>query len=243
MIGVRFQMKSMWRVALFTMAFAVWANAEAAAGIIATGGPQKFATITAEENFQSFDDFYSPSNPFSTGGLTFKGLTFQNALIIWPEGNTSVGFPTRSLYQNGGINSMLQISLSNGDDLQQLQFDVGNGAGRNPEFIWLRAYNNGAPSGFDFDFTIPESSTLAIWTDDTTQLDEIRIGAYLTASDRDAHDETGYSVVSIDNVIAGTRGVPTTDIPEPFTITLFGVSLAGLLSASHRRKKVVRGEV
>ena len=130
---------------------------------------------------------------------------------------------------------MLEISLGSSNDFQMLQLDVGNGAGRNPEFIWLRAYNNGAPIGFDFDFTIPEPSTLAIWTDGTTQFDEVRIGAYLTASARDAHDESGYSAVSIDNVIAGTRSVP-----EPFTITLFGVGIAGLFSASRRRKKPAR---
>lgn len=194
--------------------------------IFATNGSVGFNSITNSEDFESYADFAFPGDPFdSPGGMHFQS-EFNNDLVIWGAGG-GVGFPTRCLYQNGGGNAMLSISLTSGGDIvNQIELDVANGFGpADPHNVWVRAYNNGAPVA-DFDFNgIAASSTISVWATGGSVFDELRVQSY--GSNANNHNEADFGAVSIDNVKMGIG------VPAPGTFALLGLS--GLVATRRRR--------
>lgn len=199
------------------------------AGIVAQAGAQSFATVTASEDFESFAPFASPTNPFSSGGFNF-GLpgTAGLGFIVWSGPGFSMS--SQFLYNNGGGKSILDISLTSGANFDQLQFNVDYGALINPIYVWLETFNNGAPTGYNFDFDVAGGTALSVRTDGSTDFDEVRVATYRTSAVRDQHNEQSPEATAIDNVIAGTR----TNIaaPEPLTISIFGAVSRAWLSCA-----------
>jgi len=200
--------------------------ATATADIEAQSGPRAFDDVFNTEDFQSYGDFEVPGTPFSSpGGFDFDITPRNGAFVIW-AGDNGVGFPTRSLYQNGGANGMTSIRLSDGSDINQIQLDAANGFGpADPHNVWIRAYNNGAPTGFDFEFNVPSASTLTVWSTGGTAFDELRIQSYGDTGIEGLEDQFG--AVSIDNIIVG-QGVPA-----PGAIALMAV---GGMALRRRRR-------
>ena len=180
------------------------ASQVATADIIAQLGPRDFDTITNTEDFQSYGDFESPGEPFSSpGGFDFD-LPGGGSFVIW-GGSGEVGFPTRSLYQNGGAPSMTSIQLTGGGDIDQIQFEAANGFGpASPHNVWIRAYNDGLPAGFDFEFTAEIITTITVWSAGTV-FDELRVQSYGPNPIERREEQIG--AISIDNLIVG-QGVP-----------------------------------
>ena len=200
-------------------------TATALADIIAQSGPRGFDVITNAEDFESYAPFEDPGTPFSSpNGFDFDITPRNGAFVIWGPGG--VGFPTNSVYQNGGANGMTSISLTGGGDINQIQLDAANGFGpADPHFLWIRAYNNGAPTGFDFDFNVAAGSTLTVWSTDGTIFDELRIQSY--GPNPSNHDEGEFGAISIDNIFVGQG------IPAPGAIALLAV--AGFAPRRRRR--------
>lgn len=190
--------------------------------ILAQVGSAGFDTITNSEDFQSYGDFDFPSDPFDTAsGFHLGGST--GGLVIW-GGDGALGFPTRSLYQNGGSNAMMYITLTSGANLPAIQLDIGNGFGANPQNVWVRAYNNGSPvADFDFD-GLPIAGTLSVYATGGSQFDELRVQSY--GSNANNHNESDFGAIAIDNIKVGT-------IPAPGAFALLG--LGGLAAARRRR--------
>ncbi len=203
----------------------LWLLAGAAdATILAQVGPGNFGGITATENFEGFSAPVFPGEPFSSGGFTFDLPSGGGSFAI--AGPPFTGFPTKALWQNGGASSMTSIVMTDGSDINQIQFDISNGfAPGNLQFIWLRSYNNGAPTLFDFDFDIVKPSILTMWSDGAMVFDEVRVQSYGTAFNRNLHIESIAGSASIDNVIVGTV---VSAVPEPGTLGLLGLGLAAL---------------
>lgn len=203
------------------VAMAVIANA-AHADIFGQVGALGFDVVTNTEDFESYAQFEDPGTPFSSpGGFDFD--LDSGAFVIW--GFDGVGFPTNSVYQNGGASAMTQISMTDGSDIPAIQFDVANGFGpADPQNVWVRTYNNGVATGFDFQFnSMAAPDTITIWSDGTA-FDEIRVQAYNVDI---GGDEAQYGAASIDNMMVGTP------IPAPGVLALFG--LAGLAARRRRR--------
>ena len=200
--------------------------ATALADIMAQSGPRGFDNITNTEDFQSYGDFEDPGTPFSSpGGFDFDITDNGGSFVIW-AGDGGVGFNTRSLYQNGGANGMTTVSLTSGGDINQIQFDAANGFGpADPHNVWIRAYNNGSPAGFDFEFFVAAGSTLTVWSTDGTVFDELRVQSYGATAIEGL--ETQFGAVSIDNIIVGQG------MPAPGAIALLAV--AGLAPRRRRR--------
>jgi len=94
--------------------------------------------------------------------------------------------------------------------------------------VWVRTYNNSAPTGVDFDFNIPAPGTITVWSDAAMLFDEIRVQSY--GANISVHSESQFGAASIDNIIVGTL------VPEPSTMLLLGSGLAGLGWYRRRRK-------
>jgi len=209
------------------------------ADIILIEAAQDFGSITNSENFDGGDFGIDPGHFFpsdlynvtSASGFSFGYTTdVRSGFIVW-SGDGAVGFDTRSLYQNGGAEAMVTISLTSGADIEQIQFDVSNGFGpADPHNVWVRSYNDGIATGFDFELSIASGGTISMSAMSGMVFDEIRIASYANSSIM--QDESQFSAISIDNLFVGTRTVP-----EPGTLALFGIGLFGM-GLSRRRKKV-----
>lgn len=212
------------RIGLVVAAAAALITSTANAQIFGQVGPLGFDVVTNFEDFQSYVDFEDPGAPFSSpNGFDFD-LT-GGIFVIWGKGG-GVGFDTRSLYQNGGATGMTEIRMTDGSDIQSIEFQVSNGFGpADPHNVWVRAYNDGLPTGFDFDFSgMPSAAVITIWSFDKV-FDEIRVQSY--GATAIGHDELQFGAASIDNVTVGTP------IPAPGVLALF--ALAGLASRRRRR--------
>ncbi|MBU1340604.1 MAG: PEP-CTERM sorting domain-containing protein [Proteobacteria bacterium] len=212
------------------------------ASIMGQVGSLGFSSITYSEDFEDASIPMFPGQSFSTSNGFNFGLTpttfipAPKFVIYDPSVHTgNVGFPTKSLYQNGGAPSMDMISLTNGTYIRQIQFDVSNGYYNinNPQNIWVRTYNNGVLTGYDFDFNAAATATIAIWSDGITLFDEIRIQSYYWSTII-LHDEGQRGAISIDNIVVGVGG--RAPVPEPATVFLFGLGLLGLSGINRRNK-------
>jgi hypothetical protein len=206
------------------------AATRAEASILAQIGPKTFGSVSHSEDFEGFTAFdLFGTNLSSASGFEFN-LT-SGELIIWS--GPGVGLPTKSLYQNGGANSMTSIALTSGANIDQIQFDVGIGFfGATQQNVWLRAYNNGIAAGFDFVFNgLSQPSTISVWTNGTV-FDELRVQSY--SSNAGVQELEGqYGAAAIDNIMVGTS---QSTIPEPGALTVW--SVIGVVGLMVRRRKV-----
>jgi hypothetical protein len=201
-------------VAVAVFSVAALLAAPASATPIATLGGSVSGTILASEDFEGLVG--SDITTLTSGGFIFTIPTGDGRI------STGFGLPGQSLYQSGGAATMTRIALDTGSDLDQLQFDISNGFGpSSPQFIWIRTYLNGSPTGVDFDFDVAAPSTFLISDDGVgTGFDEVRVQAYIQGAVRDQHSETNFGAAAIDNVFAA--------VPEPGTGLLVVLGLVAL---------------
>ena len=213
------------------------------ATIMAQLGSRGFDSVVYFEDFNSstFGQDPDPYRPPSSHDLTTaSGFNFAYSsnvglgFVVWP-GNGVVGFNTRSLYQNGGANAMVAISLATGADIGQIEFDIANGGQTNPHNVWVRTYKDGAPTGFEFEFSAAPRATISVWADGDTAFDELRLASYGRSSI--LQQETQEAATSIDNVRAVVAGAGAShDIPEPASLgsMLLGLACMGLVRKRRR---------
>lgn len=169
-------------------------------------GWAKFDTI------QTFDDL---SN-YQEGGLTVKANNFA---FQW----TPPGFDGSGVYYpNSGLNEQIYITRTDGQDFSALEFQVGDGWGKNDIYFWGEAFLNGVFQG-NIDLNVnPSGTVIGV----SGKFDELRVSAYFTAGDRDLHDPSIFQSTAMDNMKYGT-------IPAPGAMGLLAV--AGVTAARRRR--------
>jgi hypothetical protein len=224
---------------LLTLMLLACTATSASAAIVAQVGSRGFSSISNFENFDGGDfgvdpDFFFPADRFSVASAS--GFSFGYSAVdgpgyvVWP-GTGDVGFGSRSLYQDGGAGAMATIALTDGSDIQQIELDVSNGFGpTDPANVWVRAYNNGVATGFDFIFSLASGATVSVWSNGSA-FDELRIASY--ADSAVSGNEAQFSAVSFDNVTVGVGGT----VPEPSSLVLAGLALLGLTAGSMKRSR------
>ena len=219
------------RVVLGLAAIACCACNAANAQIVASVGANATGIQTNFEDFESYSPFAFPGQPFtSVGGFDFDLPDGGGFFVIWsPNG---VVLPTgQTLYQDGGAFSMTSIRLTSGSDMDELELDIGNGYSANPQTVWIRAYDNGAYTGYEFDFLSTPAGTFTV-SNAGTAFDEIRVQAWDDSYVRTPF-ENQFGAVEIDNITAFT-----TAVPEPSAIAALSVlGLVGAVVGLRRRKK------
>lgn len=232
------------------------------AAVLAAVSPGVDATIMAQLGSRGFDsvgyfeDFdgaafgnisetYFPPTSYTltSGGFSFgfssAPTTAGIHFVIWSGKDSVVGFDTHSLYQNGVADAMMTISLANGANIGQIEFDIANGGQTNPHNVWIRTYRDGAPTGFDFEFSAAPRATIAVWTDGDTAFDELRLASY--GKNGITREETQASATSIDNVRAVIFGAGAShDIPEPASLGSMLLGLACMRLVRNRRRATGR---
>lgn len=158
--------------------------------------------------------------PIDTHGMRFRSVN-TNANFwgyAFPGGNG-----TASMYFNGGASDVLGTTMLDNSDFTQVETMVGAGFGGPNVFLWVQAMNNGVQvASFDLDTQYGQYIGVT-----GGGFDEVRIGGYNDAATRDAHSETGFQALAVDNFSYGGR------IPAPSAAALLG--LGGLLAARRRR--------
>ena len=159
-------------------------------------------------------------------GIDTHGMNFRSIYVDNPSGFWGYAFPggdgTASCYFNGGANDIMAFSRLDNGDFDTVEFQVGAGWSGPDGFYWFTVFNNGVQVD-SFDLDAPYGTWVGITGGG---FDEVRVGAYVDAASRDAHDDQGYNAVAIDNVGYGI-------IPAPTSAGL--LALGGLFAARRRR--------
>ena len=197
------------------------------------------ATIFAMEGARPFEQV-AAQDDFSAGNCIFAVCNRGGFITSTPDDPSDrfsqiglggiVGF-----YPNGGSESMISIRMNvAGTEIDQFQFDVSNGFGTSvgsPQFIWIRAYREGAPVGFDFTFDVPKPTTFTVWSETLGEFDEVRVQSYDSVAARDLGVETTYGAAIVGGYIAGTL------VPEPNVGLLTSLGLAWIGVARRERRR------
>lgn len=124
-------------------------------------------------------------------------------------------------YASTGTLEQVSISLEEGMDFTDMEMQLSSGF--SPQsigtmYLWIQLFDNGQLVGdINLDATTGQYIGLV-----GGGFDNILIGAYQSAQDRDANDPNARNAVAIDNISVGTA------IPAPGTLALSGIALMGL---------------
>jgi hypothetical protein len=147
------------------------------------------------------------------GFANFNSLKYPDPLLGYTEGGLVVSINnvefefvpidgTPSWYPNGGSSELAIITRADGAPFEALEFQVWNGWGLDPSWVWASAYLGGElQAQFDIDQGGPSQGFPVLGF--KGRFDELRIGAYFTADDRNAHDPAGYNAIAMDNMRFG----------------------------------------
>jgi MYXO-CTERM domain-containing protein len=156
-----------------------------------------------------------------THGINVTSIHVNEGGGFW--GYDGGGDGTVDCYFNGGQNDIMSVTKLDGTDFNTIEMQVGNGFGANPQYIWVRAFNNGGlVDEFNVDLAIGGILGMT-----GGGYDEFRIAVYNDPTIRDQRVETNYSAGSIDNF--GWND----PIPAPGAAALLG--LAGIAAGRRRR--------
>jgi hypothetical protein len=215
-------MKNLGSMFLFTLALAVPMVSQAAV-IQTVGSGSAVTTVDALANFENVNALNA--NPYLEGGLSFSrtGLTFNNnscgyAGCSWHLG--FAGFSGNYMYGTG-TDGYFTISTTGTSKFSGLEFVVGTGSSNTSASGQWLALNNSIVVGSG-SFNTSVGSTIGFYS--ASGFDELRYGQL---------------------VVNGVGGAPAFDtvradfvdvqaVPEPVSIALFGLGLAG--AATVRRK-------
>lgn len=171
-----------------------------------------------------------------TNNANFNGLVDGQSLFGYQEDGVQVSSDrdyfswnapgldgSEMFYASTGSLDLVDISLVSGGGIGDIEMEISSGWSPNAigmVYLWVQLYDNGGlVEEFDFDSTSGDYVGIA-----GGGFDQVRIGAYASASLRDAHNSAGRNAIAIDNISIGTY-VP---VPAPGTLVISASALIGL---------------
>ncbi len=132
---------------------------------------------------------------YEEDGLRLSIDAIQGGGFI-PTGFDGSGF----YYPSGGGFDLINVMRTDGVAFEALEMNVSSGLGAgSTNFMWIQVWDDGWLVA-EFDIDLPQGTLIGI----TGTFDEVRLGSYFSAAQRDAHEMTNLNVLALDNVAFGT---------------------------------------
>lgn len=184
---------------------------------------------TSFVDFEPIGDTDSFGDTFTQDGVTVTQVNGQ-ANDIWTN-CSSCWFSNTSLswYPNGGDNGWTEITMADSSDFSNIGLDIGSGYGPGGINVLYEVLNDGVSVLFGSITTSNvEDGYIGFSGGD---FDLLRLRA--TFSGGGSFGDGATNALAIDNIeLSGT----ITEVPEPFSIALLGLGLAGM-SFSRRKMR------
>jgi len=215
-------------IAAIALATALFTAAARAAPVLSFGAG---SAVTTVDRFTNFDTIMQGQDlsAFSDNGLTVARA--GNALCQVDLCGSSPGFSGMSggIHYAGTGGLFLSIATTDAARIFGLEFNIGTGFGGTNKNGYFEIFTNSVLVGSG-SFVVPGFPTIVGFSD-TTGFDELRIGMFLGSSPITAFGAG--NAIAADNL---SVQLTPADIPEPGTLALFAIGLAGL-GASRRRRR------
>ncbi len=172
------------------------------------GSITNFADFNGLANFQSLDGYQEDGLRVSASRDYFS----------WDAPGLD---GSEMFYASTGALEMIDISLVNGDDFEDLDMQVSSGWSPSEigtMYLWIQLYSAGSLiQEFDVDATTGEYIGIT-----GGGFDQVMIGSYASAAVRDLHDSSQRNAIAIDNMSAGIV------VPAPGVLAIPALALMGV---------------
>jgi hypothetical protein len=208
------------RITIASTAGLLVATTAASAGIttyVSTGS--MLVNVTNSANFNALTPGQSLMG-YEENGLR---LSVNRTYFSWdPPGLDG----SEMFYSNTGALELVDITLSSGDDFQDVDMQIASGWSPNEigdVYIWAQLYDDGSLVG-EFNIDLLAGSYLGFMGGG---FDQILIGSYVTADIRDARNPSERNAIAIDNLSVGTF------VPAPASSMFIAI---GVLAGVRRKR-------
>lgn len=196
------------------------------------GSGSAVSVVDASADFESTAAV--SNNPYVEDGLSFlrTSLASSNNLCGFAgcTGHTGFAAFTGNFMYSTGTSSFFEIVTTGPVDFRGLEFEAGTGWGlnsNNPMFFAWEAFLNGSGVGSG---TGSSTTPPVLGFSDAAGFDRLK---FTVSNSSNVDFVTSFNAPAFDTV----RAQFVTDVPEPATLAIFGVGLAGL-GMMRRRKRL-----